>query len=182
MSVGGIILLAPLPEYLERGIHNASSRVTPKGLDVGTTSVRLSEHTRVMTSNKRDPNKRDLKQVRQLLESQLAEGSRKRGQRESIHIHQVADALEMIQQAVDRELAIHGLDQESMLVRRLRSAIERVDDGSYGTCLHCEEEIAPKRLNAIPWAELCIQCQESADHLSERSDSFAFTRDQAKAA
>jgi DnaK suppressor protein len=40
-------------------------------------------------------------------------------------------------------------------------------DGSYGTCLHCEEEISPKRLDAVPWAAYCIRCQEIADRSTE---------------
>jgi DnaK suppressor protein len=48
-------------------------------------------------------------------------------------------------------------------VRQLRSAIERIDDGSYGVCLQCEENIAPNHLKAVPWAELCINCQEGTD-------------------
>ena len=31
------------------------------------------------------------------------------------------------------------------------------------TCLHCEEEIKPKRLDAVPWTKFCIRCQEAAD-------------------
>jgi DnaK suppressor protein len=68
----------------------------------------------------------------------------------------------MTQEAVERDVAVQILDRESTLVRRLRSAIDRIRDGSYGACLQCEEEIADKRLKAIPWAELCIDCQERA--------------------
>lgn len=60
-------------------------------------------------------------------------------------------------------MAMENLDRESALVRRLRAAIERLNDGSYGVCLECDEDISPKRLAAIPWAELCIHCQEKAD-------------------
>lgn len=45
----------------------------------------------------------------------------------------------------------------------MRSALRRIEDGSFGKCLHCEEEISPKRLAAVPWASFCIQCQEHAD-------------------
>jgi len=69
----------------------------------------------------------------------------------------------MTQQATEREMAVRGLDRDSVMVRRLRAAIDRLDHGSYGKCAGCEEEISPKRLKALPWAELCIDCQESAD-------------------
>jgi DnaK suppressor protein len=105
----------------------------------------------------------NLELIRQTLESQLKGTGLTKGMRESIRIHQLADPVDMTQQAAERELAVQTLDRDSSLARRLRSAIERVDAGSYGVCLHCEEEIAPKRLRALPWAELCIDCQEESD-------------------
>jgi DnaK suppressor protein len=104
----------------------------------------------------------DLKLIRQQLDSQLKK-ARLISAADSIRIQQVADPVDMTQEALARDIAVQILDRESMLVRRLRSAIERIDDGSYGLCLECEERISSKRLKAIPWAELCISCQESAD-------------------
>jgi DnaK suppressor protein len=79
-------------------------------------------------------------------------------------------------------MAVHSLDRESALVQRVRSAIERINDGSYGVCLQCEEEIAPKRLKAIPWAELCIECQEAADRLTTKRETGRIASDRAEAA
>ena len=107
--------------------------------------------------------KADLKPVREILESQLKKAASTRVLDDSIRIQQHADPVDMTQEAAERDVAVQILDRESALARRLRSAIDRIDDGSYGICLQCEEEIAPKRLKAIPWAELCIQCQEKAD-------------------
>ena len=51
-------------------------------------------------------------------------------------------------------------------------ALARIADGSYGVCLHCEEDISPKRVNAVPWAAFCIKCQEQVDrHEIEVEDS-----------
>ena len=110
--------------------------------------------------------------VRRMLESRLKGALPTRGLRESIHIHHAADPLDITQQAADREVAVQNLDREFTLARQLRSAIQRVDDGSYGVCLQCEEEIAPNRLKAIPWAELCIRCQEQADRMGATRASF----------
>jgi DnaK suppressor protein len=110
----------------------------------------------------------NLESVRRTLESRITEVAPTRGLRESIRIHQLADPLDLTQQAAERDIAVQNLDRDSTLVQRLRSAIARVNDGSYGVCLQCEEEIAPKRLKAIPWAELCIRCQETADSLADR--------------
>jgi DnaK suppressor protein len=105
----------------------------------------------------------DLKLIRQQLDSQVIEARSSRAAGDSIRIQQVADPVDMTQEAIARDIAVQILDRESTLARRLRSAIDRIDDGSYGICLECEEKIAPKRLRAIPWAELCFSCQERAD-------------------
>ena len=68
-----------------------------------------------------------------------------------------------VQLAGERELAIRNLDRESNLLRNVKGALIRVADGSYGICMHCEEEIKPKRLDAVPWTKYCIRCQEAAD-------------------
>ena len=113
-----------------------------------------------------------LKLVTQVLESKLKEAAPTRELRDSIRIHQVADPLDMTQQAAEREMSMQNLDRESTLVRRLRSAIGRIRSGSYGVCLHCEEDISPKRVNAVPWAAYCIKCQEQVDrHEIEVEDS-----------
>jgi len=110
----------------------------------------------------------DLRLVQQTLVSQLKKATSSKGLGDSIHVNQVADPIDMTQEAAERDLVVQILDRESALVRRLRSAIDRVKDGSYGLCLECEDEIAPKRLTAIPWAELCIHCQEQADNFGRQ--------------
>jgi len=42
----------------------------------------------------------------------------------------------------------------------LNGALRRLEEGEYGVCAECGEEIAPKRLKAIPWAKYCIHCQD----------------------
>jgi len=105
----------------------------------------------------------DLKSLRQILEEQLKGANSSQALGDSIHVHRVADPADMTQEAAQREIAVRMLDRESAVVRQLRSAIERIKDGSYGLCLECEDEIAPARLKAIPWAELCIHCQGKAE-------------------
>lgn len=83
--------------------------------------------------------------------------------RDGIAIEKAADAIDEVQHATERELAIRNLDRETILLRNVRSALRRISDGSYGVCLHCDEEISLKRVNAVPWAPYCIQCQEEAD-------------------
>lgn len=83
--------------------------------------------------------------------------------RDGIAIEKAADAIDEVQHATERELAIRNLDRETILLRNVRSALRRIDEGIFGVCLHCDEEISAKRINAVPWAPYCIQCQEEAD-------------------
>jgi DnaK suppressor protein len=45
-------------------------------------------------------------------------------------------------------------------LRMIDEALDRIESGDYGICLACDESIAEKRLNALPWARYCIKCQE----------------------
>ena len=84
-------------------------------------------------------------------------------QREEIAIEKSADELEEVQRAVERDLAVRKLDLESNLLRQVRAALCRVAQGTFGVCVHCEEPISPRRLEAVPWSPFCIHCQEAAD-------------------
>jgi len=107
--------------------------------------------------------KSELEKYRTVLEAKKAELAANLRNREDIAIEKTPDAIDEVQLAGERELAIRNLDRESNLLRNVMAALSRIADGSYGTCMHCEEEISTKRLNAVPWAPFCIKCQEAAD-------------------
>ena len=107
--------------------------------------------------------KSELNKYRDVLKAEQAELVRLVRNREGIAIEKSPDAFDEVQHATERELAIQNLDREFNLLRRVRAALRRIEDGSFGVCLHCEEDISPKRLAAVPWAVFCIQCQEIAD-------------------
>ena len=117
--------------------------------------------------------KTELNKFRNILEAKQAELEQVIRNREAITIEKSPDALDEVQHAAERELAIRNLDRESSLLRNVRGALRRIDEGTFGVCLHCEEDISPKRLNAVPWTAFCIQCQEQADRNREMmSDNF----------
>ena len=107
--------------------------------------------------------KTDLNKYKAMLEARQAEVSAGLRNREDIAIEKTPDALDEVQLAGERELAIRNLDRDSIALRNVKGALARVADGSYGVCLHCDEEIKPKRLDAVPWTKYCIKCQEAAD-------------------
>ena len=105
----------------------------------------------------------ELNKFQAVLAEKHAEAVRATGRREGIAIEQTPDALDQVQLAAERELTSRVLERESRLSRNVRAALERIADGTYGACLECDEEISHKRLQAMPWATLCITCQEGAD-------------------
>ena len=109
----------------------------------------------------------ELGKFKKILEQKQDELERFVRNRDGITIEKSADALDEVQHAAERELAIRNLDRESNLLRNVRSALRRIEEGTFGVCMHCEEDISPKRLAAVPWAPYCIQCQEQADRSKE---------------
>ena len=59
-----------------------------------------------------------------------------------------------------RDLALR--DRANQHLALVDAALARLDAGTWGTCRRCGEEIADERLEALPWAELCIDCQRAA--------------------
>jgi DnaK suppressor protein len=112
----------------------------------------------------------ELEYFRKILTIRQADLSDGRTNREAIAIEATADELDRIQQAQERDFAMGAIDRDSLRLREIRAALERVDNGSFGICLNCEEEIAPKRLAAVPWTALCIVCQEAAERISSDSE------------
>jgi DnaK suppressor protein len=107
--------------------------------------------------------KSELNKYRNALETKHAELVHLVRNRDGIAIQTSPDALDEVQHATERELAIRSLDRDSNLLRSVRAVLRRNEDGSFGVCLHCEEDISAKRLAVVPWTPFCIHCQEIAD-------------------
>jgi len=94
--------------------------------------------------------------------TELKNGNRNRG---AIAIETSPDELDRIQHGQERDLAMGALDRDSKLLREVRSALIRIDAGTYGICSDCQEDISMKRLTAVPWTASCIVCQQAADSM-----------------
>ena len=113
----------------------------------------------------------EINKYKAMLEAKQAELSAGLRNREDIAIEKTPDAIDEVQLAGERELAIRNLDRESNLLRNVKGALVRIADGSYGVCMHCEEDIKTKRLDAVPWTKYCIKCQEAADRHEFETES-----------
>jgi len=107
--------------------------------------------------------KTELIAFRSVLESRqtdLRSGSR---DREALAIETSPDELDRIQNASERDMAIGNLERDSRRLLEVRAALRRIEARTFGVCIHCEENISPKRLAAVPWTSFCIACQEASD-------------------
>jgi DnaK suppressor protein len=69
--------------------------------------------------------------------------------------HDLADTAT---ETYDRELD-HTLEENSEhVLEEIKAALKRIEEGTYGTCTNCGNQIAAARLEALPWATLCIDC------------------------
>jgi DnaK suppressor protein len=62
-----------------------------------------------------------------------------------------------------KEFLFHQSDENRRLLQMVEEALARVKNGTYGLCVSCQGEVQVKRLEAVPWARHCIECQEKQD-------------------
>jgi DnaK suppressor protein len=104
-----------------------------------------------------------IRRRRALLESKLTELLKLSGGREELEIQTMADPLDQVRSSTDRDMAVETLNQQARSIQEIRAALERIEEGGYGLCEVCEEPIPAKRLDALPWARMCVKCQSAAE-------------------
>lgn len=62
-----------------------------------------------------------------------------------------------------KEFLFHQSNTDRSQLQLVNDALARLRDGSYGECTNCGQELNLKRLEAVPWASLCIACQEKVE-------------------
>jgi len=83
------------------------------------------------------------------------------------------DTYDLATEERDREISMILTDREREKLDAIESAMERIDDGSYGMCESCESDIAEGRLEAMPFTRLCVSCQaerEKEDKILRRAE------------
>ena len=63
----------------------------------------------------------------------------------------------------DRNFTLRIRDRERKLIGKIKDALERIENGTYGICDSCEEEISEQRLKARPVTTLCIDCKKKQE-------------------
>ncbi|HYV64531.1 MAG TPA: TraR/DksA family transcriptional regulator [Bryobacteraceae bacterium] len=104
-----------------------------------------------------------IKRRQAVLESKLNDLLKVSGEREVLEIQQMADPLDQVQSLTNRDMAVETLNQQARLIHEIQSALAHIKEGTYGQCERCEEQIPSKRLDALPWARMCVQCQSAVE-------------------
>jgi DnaK suppressor protein len=73
------------------------------------------------------------------------------------------DIVDRANNSYNRELMFSLSDSERLMLLQIEEALSRMDLGTYGRCTNCGNSIHPLRLEAVPWARFCIDCQELAE-------------------
>ena len=73
------------------------------------------------------------------------------------------DSIDLSGFTASKESLFARASQDRSRLRLIQRALERINDGSFGICAECEGPIGLKRLQALPWASHCIQCQEQTE-------------------
>ncbi|MCM8782548.1 MAG: TraR/DksA family transcriptional regulator [Candidatus Omnitrophica bacterium] len=69
----------------------------------------------------------------------------------------------------DREFSLSIASTEQNIIYEIDEALRRIKDGSYGICFTCEKPIAKRRLKAVPYAKLCVNCQQKEELIQKRT-------------
>ncbi|MBT8363742.1 MAG: TraR/DksA C4-type zinc finger protein [Deltaproteobacteria bacterium] len=106
--------------------------------------------------------KRDLIQIKKMLTQQLMELLA----RDDCSLEEVgesddnlSDILDRAAKIAERNFSHHLCSREKLLIRKIERSLRDIENGDYGRCEHCEEEISVKRLKARPTARYCIDCK-----------------------
>jgi DnaK suppressor protein len=73
------------------------------------------------------------------------------------------DIVDRANNAYNRELMFSLSDAERQTLLQIENALKRMEDGGYGRCANCGQTINVLRLEAVPWARFCLDCQELAE-------------------
>ena len=119
--------------------------------------------------------KQDLQFFKDLLDMQLESLMNKSNLAVAELISQKDREIEYLDRAslhIDQTMSLRIKSRESLLIKKIRHSLERIEEGTYGICETCGEDIGIKRLNARPVTTKCITCK----NIEEREErTFATT-------
>ena len=96
--------------------------------------------------------------------------------RDGLAVERMPDETDLIQATIVNETEIANLNRAHQLRSRVRAALERLDEGSYGQCESCDGDISTARLKALPWASRCLSCEQEQERSMGTRAKFEWRR------
>jgi DnaK suppressor protein len=88
----------------------------------------------------------------------------------------VLDAVESSEADIQDDIEFALISMKSETLNKINDALMRLEQGDYGNCFECGEEIAEKRLRALPFAVRCKDCEEAREVAEQRERQMAQRR------
>jgi len=87
-------------------------------------------------------------------------------------LNEVLDAVESSEADIQEEIEFALIQMKSETLNKINDALSRLEQGNYGNCFECGDEIAEKRLRALPFAVRCKDCEEARENAERRERSL----------
>ena len=91
-------------------------------------------------------------------------------------LNEVLDAVESAEADIQEDLELALVQMKSETLNKINDALARLEQGTYGNCFECGDEIAEKRLRALPFAVRCKECEEAREVAEQRQRQLAARR------
>jgi RNA polymerase-binding protein DksA len=116
-----------------------------------------TEHFRTLLLEERGRVERAIANLREDHPGRIDEEIEEVGGTQDNHLAETATA------TLDREIDYTLEENSTRMLTAIDAALKRMDEGAYGTCTNCGREIPAERLEAYPWASLCIDCKRQSE-------------------
>jgi DnaK suppressor protein len=91
-------------------------------------------------------------------------------------VNEVLDAVESSEADIQEDIEFALIQMKSETLNKINDALGRLEQGEYGNCFECGEEISEKRLRALPFAVRCKECEEAREVAEQRERQMAARR------
>lgn len=103
----------------------------------------------------------------QMRDEVLTESERAYAASQSLGKDGVPDIGDMSSNSYNQEVLMNLSETQRSHVRDIDAALERMDEGVYGLCMRCEEEIAARRMEVRPFSRYCVDCKAEVEKFGE---------------
>jgi DnaK suppressor protein len=149
----------------ERSVVTMAKTRTARARHGDMDTARYEELHKILEERRREI----LSEVQEKIKDVRAEGA-------SGMMHSVAEIGETATADIQDDIEFALIQMKAETLQKINEALARLEEGAYGNCFECGEEISPKRLRALPFAVRCKDCEEAREVAAQRDRLLAQRR------